>query len=159
MACRPHSISEISYHSTSHRCHSRSKGKENNEAMPTALHSDDTIQQPARLCPSRMRSTPRGAKASYGCLNSDRLRNGVDWLLSGSGYLLLQRHGTIGEYDRSSRASRPSALDACAPEPQSHGCCDEGNAAKGTPDNCRDLLPFVAVALRLGGQELRLRRR
>ena len=65
----------------------------------------------------------------------------------------------IGEYDRSSRASCLAALDACAPEQQSHGSCDESDAAEGAPDDCRDLLPFAAVAFRLGGQELRLRRR
>ena len=98
-------------------------------------------------CLSRMRPTFRGF---YGPRmpkfrsSQEGGRGACLWL----GYILLHLHGAIastGKYDGSSRASRPTASGARTPERQRHGCRDEDDTTKDTPNNCHDLSCFVAV--------------
>jgi hypothetical protein len=59
----------------------------------------------------------------------------------------LQRHSTIGEYNRSSRARRLAAFDALAPEQERNGQDNECDATKNASDDCRRLILAIMTAV------------
>ena len=82
---------------------------------------------------------------------------GLEYLL-----LLLHLHGAItwiGEYGRSSCASRPATSDSRAPENQCHGYRNKDDTTKDASDDCRDLSRLVAVRFPHRPPELSLRGR
>ena len=71
-------------------------------------------------------------------------------------HFLLQRHGTITEYDSSGRTRHLAAFDALAPEHQHSRQHDEDDAAENSSDDRSDIVAMMASVL---GRELRLGRR
>ena len=78
---------------------------------------------------------------------SNGILNDVErWLISAPPrYLLLKRHGAIGEYNSRSSARRPAAFEALAPEEEPHGQHDEGDAAEDAPDDRSCVLVVVVL--------------